>query len=172
MQDVQEVIFEKWILLLHEDIEKLNVRGIMNTWELSLSLGSRGVILRGVIIEAIPEMMQRLGEKYEHLLLYCQETYEGLVRLWRLRKLAKATLKGKEKKLRKLFKQEEFRELYWMLGPEFRKRLESNKTYALYLYFFVKTSPMYYIDLERAVADAPNPKEVLRKVTEKLAAEP
>lgn len=148
-QDVQGVIFEKWVRLLHKDIHKLNIRGIMEDWEKSQSLGVRGQVLRAVILEETPDMMQRLAEKYEYLLNVAGDGYEGLVRLWRLRKLAKAMLRKKEEKLRKLLRQAEYRDIYWLLGPDFALQIQSRKAYILYLYFYVLTSPRYNVDVNK-----------------------
>lgn len=175
MEDVQNLIFEKWVVLLHEDIKKLDVRGVINYWQKSQSLGVRGLILRQVILDAVPEMKRRLGKGYEYLLDFSGTDYEGLVRLWRLRKLAKATLKNKEKKLRKLLRQPEYRDIYWLLGPLFIGQLEKDEAYVLYLYFYALTSPSYNVDLDsfkrRFVAKETNSRIISAQHNQKLVDE-
>lgn len=147
MEDAQDLTFEKWVLLLHKDIANLNIRGVIGYWQQSQLLGARGVVLRQVILESVPEMKRKLSKGYEYLLDVSGSGYEGLVRLWRLRKLAKATLKNKEKKLRKLLRQPEYRDIYWLLGPLFISQIEKDEAYVLYLYFYTLTSPAYNVEL-------------------------
>lgn len=174
-EDIYDTIFKKYAKLLHEDIEKLNIRGVMNYWEISQTLGVRGQVLRMVITEEAPDMIRRLIKGYKYLGMWAgDKSYEDLVKVWRLRKLAKATLKGKEEKLRKLLAQEEYKSIYWLLNYGFNANIKSENALVLYVYFYVLTSPQYQIDIEKITREYPRyqittyNKDSVAKLAEKI----
>lgn len=137
MEDVKKHIFTDYLLLSLQDLRELNIRAVKQAWEQSEELGTVGALLRAVINANSAKAIHKLTKAYPYLNVYAgDEQYLDLIKIWRLRKLAKATRKCKDKKLARLMREEEYKSLYWLLGEDFFLTLKKTKCFALYLRWY------------------------------------
>lgn len=124
---------EKKLEKIENAFEERNVRSLIKIWNKSFAHGVTGDLERAHIEASSPNLCKKLT-KYEYKFLFVDNcSFLELIDVWRKRKLAKAIMKGKAKKLKLLLEDRHFSSSYLSL----KNFAKNSDEFVLYLYGYL-----------------------------------